>query len=318
MTLPWKHCCIFLLSLLLHHEPSSTCLDGQPADSVQLFTVYKKEAAKSPLGQKPPPLQSPSVAQRRLLQLPGAAVPFPPLKVMSNAEPCIMFQARKLSLRYENQKQLDLTEQAFSPKKTVDTSQSVCYHDKAVLVMRFGDVEDLRSLSIRLQLSNTFYESSGQWWFSVNSVSLLYNMSGEASFNASEVYAPTSSSYHCLHVSNLQHHSALLLPSSDHAHRWTVTFTDFRIQAFNISSGRFSAASDCVTLLTPAILMGLISSLILLLVLVYALHMVIHLNHIDNEHKAEVYFPQNPEQRKPCYVENNAEEHYLQCEQNDC
>uniref|UniRef100_A0A3Q3EZ67 V-type proton ATPase subunit S1-like protein n=1 Tax=Labrus bergylta TaxID=56723 RepID=A0A3Q3EZ67_9LABR len=161
------------------------------------------------------------------------------------------------------------------------------------LVMKFGDVEDLRDLSIRLQLSNTFYESSGQWWFSVDSVSLLYNKSEEAVFNASEVYAPASSSYHCLHVSSLQRHSALLLPGNDHARRWSVTFTNFQIQAFNVTSGKFSPASDCATFLTPAILMGLITSLILLLVLAYALHMVIHLKHIEHEdeHKSHVYFP---------------------------
>ncbi|XP_038553710.1 ATPase H+ transporting accessory protein 1 like a [Micropterus salmoides] len=176
--------------------------------------------------------------------------------------------------------------------------------------MRFGDVENLRGLSIRLQLSNTFYESSGQWWFSVDNVSLLYNTSEEAVFNASDVYAPSSSSYHCLHVSSLKRYSALLLPSTDHAHRWSITFTNFQIQAFNITSGKFSPATDCATFLTPAILMGLITSLILLLVLAYALHMVIHLKHIehDDEHKDDVYFPQNTEQ---CCVENFAEKNIL-------
>uniref|UniRef100_A0A3Q3MKH5 ATPase H+ transporting accessory protein 1 like b n=1 Tax=Mastacembelus armatus TaxID=205130 RepID=A0A3Q3MKH5_9TELE len=157
-----------------------------------------------------------------------------------------------------------------------------------MLVMRFGDVDDLRGLSIRL-LSNTFYESSSQWWFSMNSVSLLYNTSEEAVFDASEVYAPASSSYHCSHVSNLRRYSALLLPSTNTARHWTITFTDFRIQAFNIRTGKFSPASGCTTFLTPAILMGLITSLILLLVLAYALHMVIHLKDIehDDEHKAD-------------------------------
>lgn len=84
---------------------------------------------------------------------------------------------------------------------------------------------------LRLQLSNTFYESSGEWWFSVDSVSLLYNSSEEAVFNVSEVYAPAFSSYHCLHVSNLQRFSALLLPSTEHARRWAISFTDFQVPA---------------------------------------------------------------------------------------
>lgn len=84
--------------------------------------------------------------------------------------------------------------------------------------------------AVRLQLSNTYYESPGQWWFSVESVSLLYNTSEEAVFNVSQVYAPSSSSYHCSHVSSLQRHSALLLPGSDHARRWAITFTDFQVE----------------------------------------------------------------------------------------
>lgn len=52
--------------------------------------------------------------------------------------------------------------------------------------------------------------------------------------------------------------------------------------------------------------MGLITSLILLLVLAYALHMVVHLKNIerDNEQKADVYFPANAEQPEHCCVEN--------------
>ncbi|XP_029947524.1 ATPase H+ transporting accessory protein 1 like a [Salarias fasciatus] len=234
-------------------------------------------------------------------------------QVLSSGQPCLLFQARKLSLRYEKQKLLDLTERAFSPHKPVDTSQSVCRQDKATLVMRFGDVEDLKGLSIRLELSNTLYESSGQWWFSVDGVSLLYNASEEAAFNASEVYAPASSSYRCTHVSSLQRYSALLLPASERARRWAVTFTDFQIQAFNVTAGGFSPASDCATFLTPAILMGLVTSLILLLVLAYALHMVVHLKHIEHEdeRKAEVYYPHDPEELHHCSVENAAEKEVM-------
>ncbi|XP_068452022.1 ATPase H+ transporting accessory protein 1 like a [Clinocottus analis] len=326
MASPWKHCCILLLfpSLLLLHLKSSACLDRQVADSAAvsadndeeeaqrdggMWTEERLMSADQPLRQLQT-LQSPDVSRRKLLQTPGVAVPFPPLKVLSDGEPCVLLQARKLSLRYEKQKQLDLTERAFSPQKPVDTSQSVCRQDKATLIMKFGDVEDLRDLSIRLQLSNTFYESSGQWWFSVDSVSLLYNTSEEAVFNASDVYAPASSSYHCLHVSSLQRYSALLLPSSEHARRWSVTFTNFQIQAFNVTAGKFSPASVCATFMTPAILMGLVTSLILLLVLAYALHMVVHLKHIehDDEHKADVYFPQSPEQLEHCCLENDEDE----------
>ncbi|XP_051804045.1 ATPase H+ transporting accessory protein 1 like a [Acanthochromis polyacanthus] len=308
MASPWKRCCCFLVLL---HLQSSACLHQQPADSASESPVLDEGSDERMKMEEQQ--QSSDVSRRKLLQMQGAAVPFLPLKVLSDGETCILFQARKLSLRYDKQKQLDLTERAFSPQKTVDTSQSVCSGDKATLVMRFGDVEDLRGLTIRLQLSNTFYESSGQWWFSVDSVSLLYNTSEEAVFNASDVYAPASASYRCLHVSSLQRYSALLLPSSNHARRWAITFTDFQIQAFSVSSGKFSPASDCITFLTPAILMGLITSLILLLVLAYALHMVIHLKHIEHEdeHKADIYYPQTPEQLEHCCAENTIEKNVM-------
>lgn len=249
--------------------------------------------------------------------------------MLSNGRPCILLQARKLSLRYERQKQLDLTERAFSSQKAVDISKSVCSQDKATYVpwrtqshshlcalcaeyrklsgyfsnylpvclcvcilkaghevWRCGGAErslhqvrcpnrsvyipiftplplqcffpacfyDLIVLlnhsntscravtwrynrvsshfsAVRLQLSNTLYPSSGQRWFSLERVSLLYNASEEAVFNASEVYAPTSSSYHCSHVSSLQRHSALLLPSNAHALRWAITFTSFQVES---------------------------------------------------------------------------------------
>uniref|UniRef100_A0A3Q2PVL3 ATPase H+ transporting accessory protein 1 like n=1 Tax=Fundulus heteroclitus TaxID=8078 RepID=A0A3Q2PVL3_FUNHE len=236
-----------------------------------------------------------------------------PLQVLSNGEPCILFQARKLSLRFEKQKPVDLTELAFSPQKVVDTRESLCRQETATLVMRFGDVEDLRDLSIRFQLSNTFYESSGQWWFSVERVSVSYNTSEEVDFNATEVYAPAAASYRCLHVSSLQRYSGLLLPSTEHAQRWAITFIDFQIQAFNVSSGTFSPASNCTTVLTPAILMGLITSLILLLVLAYALHMVVHLKHIehDDDQKADIYFPHSPEQLDHCCEETSAEKNAM-------
>lgn len=61
-------------------------------------------------------------------------------QVVSNGRPCILFQARKLSLRYERQKQLDLTERAFSPQKAVDISKSVCSQDKATYVSKRNKV----------------------------------------------------------------------------------------------------------------------------------------------------------------------------------
>ncbi|XP_036415509.1 ATPase H+ transporting accessory protein 1 like a [Colossoma macropomum] len=269
-----------------------------------LFTAEKLlRQALQPHDWRP---QSPPRSRRKLLQSAGI-MPYSPLNVAYNGKTCILFRARKLAIRYRNHTLVDLTERAFGPDALVDTKGSFCSKDKATLNLRFGDVEDLRGLSIRLQMSNTFYESAGQNWFTLDSVHIHYNWTHEATFNATDVYAPSTNSYHCQHVSSLQKYDTLLVPSSntDNSANWHITFTDFQIQAFNVQSSKFASASDCATFFTPAILMGLITSLILLLVLAYALHMVVHLKHIDRyeEHKTTVYFPRNTEVE--CTEKNN-------------
>ncbi|XP_028855246.1 ATPase H+ transporting accessory protein 1 like a [Denticeps clupeoides] len=268
-------------------------------------------AAENPLRRVLQPygwqLHSPLRTKRKLLQAPGSILPYSPLNVAYNGKICILFRARKLAVRYKNHTLVDLTERAFGPEAHVDTKGSSCSKDKATLIMRFGDVEDLKGLAIRLQMSNTFYESAGQNWFTLDSVHIHYNWTHEAAFNATDIYAPSTNSYHCQHVSSLQKYDTLLVPSSsvDNAAHWHITFTDFQIQAFNVLSKKFASASDCATFFTPAILMGLITSLILLLVLAYALHMVVHLKHIDRyeEHKTTVYFPRSTE--ADCTEKNN-------------
>uniref|UniRef100_A0A8C4T7G0 ATPase H+ transporting accessory protein 1 like b n=1 Tax=Erpetoichthys calabaricus TaxID=27687 RepID=A0A8C4T7G0_ERPCA len=202
---------------------------------------------------------------------------YTPLNVTVNGKSCILFCAKKLEVKLKDHTQLDLTGRIFGPNITV-----VC-------------VSFPRNIGVlRLLMSNTYYDSAGQNWFSLDSVHILYNKTSEVRFNATEIYAPATSSYHCQHVSSLQKYDTLLVPSTqaDGATLQHVTFTDFQIQAFSIQDGQFASATDCASFFTPAILMGLIMSLILLLVLAYALHMVVHLKSIEryDEHKT-VYFP---------------------------
>uniref|UniRef100_A0A8C2KNM5 ATPase H+ transporting accessory protein 1 like a n=1 Tax=Cyprinus carpio TaxID=7962 RepID=A0A8C2KNM5_CYPCA len=216
---------------------------------------------------------------------------YSPLSVSYNGKTCILFRARKLAIRYRNHSLVDLTERTFSPDASVDTKGSFCSKDKFRIYICVCASKTINFH--RLQMSNTFYESAGQNWFTLDNVYIHYNWTYEAMFNATDVYAPSTNSYHCQHVSSLQKYDTLLVPSAntDHAASWHITFTDFQIQAFNVQSSKFAAASDCATFFTPAILMGLITSLILLLVLAYALHMVVHLKHIDRyeEHKTTLY-----------------------------
>lgn len=55
-----------------------------------------------------------------------------------------------------------------------------------------------------------------------------------------------------------------------------------QIQGFGLANGtEFSYASDCAGFFTPGIWMALLTSLILLLIFIYGLHMIMHLNTMD-------------------------------------
>lgn len=54
-----------------------------------------------------------------------------------------------------------------------------------------------------------------------------------------------------------------------------------QIQGFNVSKGDFSYASDCAGFFSPGIWMGLMTSLLMVLVLTYGLHMIMQLHTMD-------------------------------------
>lgn len=63
--------------------------------------------------------------------------PFPhshysPLNVTVNGTPCILFWAKRITIRFENHTQLDLTEKTFGVRATVDVGDSNCSEDSAV------------------------------------------------------------------------------------------------------------------------------------------------------------------------------------------
>lgn len=115
---------------------------------------------------------------------------------------------------------------------TVFTHFTVCYVGLGSFSHTYHMLTyDHISFPYRLQMSNTFYESAGQNWFTLDSVHIHYNWTHEATFNATDVYAPSTNSYHCQHVSSLQKYDTLLVPSSntDNAANWHITFTDFQV-----------------------------------------------------------------------------------------
>ncbi|XP_054543850.1 V-type proton ATPase subunit S1-like protein isoform X1 [Talpa occidentalis] len=219
-----------------------------------------------------------------------------PVNVSIDGIPCILFWAKRITIKFKNQTQLDLTEEAFGQKATVDAGNSQCSEESATLFLKFGDAENAKGLAIRFTLTN-YNKLAIQSWFSLHQVEIIFNNSIQATFNATGIYAPASYSYHCQRVSSLQRYNAPLLPSDvdEMSSLWEVTFVDFQIQGFTIKGGQFANTRDCASSFSPAILIGLAMSLILLLVLAYALHMLIYLRYLDRHYNfigSPVHFPQ--------------------------
>ncbi|XP_052599574.1 V-type proton ATPase subunit S1-like protein isoform X1 [Peromyscus californicus insignis] len=209
-----------------------------------------------------------------------------PVKFSRDGVPCILFWTKRITVKFKNQTWLDLTDEAPGPNTTVDTGNSNCSEESAMLSLKFGDAEKPKDLDIRLTLTN-YNKLSSQSWFSLHRVEIIFNNSVQASFNATGIYALSSYSYRCQRVSSLRRNDALLLLSSpeDVASLWEVTFIDFQIQGFSIQGTHFAQARDCGSSFSPAVLIGLAMSLILLLVLAYALHMLIYLRHLDGHYE---------------------------------
>lgn len=216
-----------------------------------------------------------------------------PVNFTVDGRPCILFEARRILIKFKNQTQLDLTDKTFGIHATADVGDSNCSEEIAVLSLKFGDIGSLKGLIIRFILTNSYHQLSVQNWFTLHSLQIVYNKSIEATFNTTRIFAPESYSYHCQRVSSLPRYDALLIPRSntDIARLWEITFLDFQIQGFNVEEGQFAYAKDCETYFSPAVLMGLVMSLVLLLVLAYALHMLMHLKAIDRHYECKGSMP---------------------------
>ncbi|XP_023070752.1 V-type proton ATPase subunit S1-like protein isoform X2 [Piliocolobus tephrosceles] len=220
-----------------------------------------------------------------------------PVNVSIDGIPCILFWVKRITIKFKNQTWLDLTDEAFGQKVTVDPDNSNCTEESARLSLKLGDAGNPRSLAIRFILTN-YNKLSIQSWFSLRRVEIVSNNSIQAVFNPSGIYAPSGYSYRCQRVvGNLPRDQALLLPgnTADGSSLWEVTLIDFQIQGFAIKGERFTKAQDCASSSSPAILIGLATSLILLLVLAYALHMLIYLRYLDWHYDliaSPAHFPQ--------------------------
>lgn len=105
-------------------------------------------------------------------------------------------------------------------------------------------------------------------------------------FNASQITGPSIYSFHCQYVSTYGDNGNILVPDTQPS-LWQITLKDFQIQAFNVTGEQFSYASDCAGFFSPGIWMGLLTSLFMLFIFTYGLHMILSLKTMDrfDDHK---------------------------------
>uniref|UniRef100_A0A8C6SNX5 ATPase H+ transporting accessory protein 1a n=1 Tax=Neogobius melanostomus TaxID=47308 RepID=A0A8C6SNX5_9GOBI len=197
---------------------------------------------------------------------------------------CILLWAKGLSvsiLRSGRWEEHDLTPSTFGEGVSPKLHGSSCDRSRARLVLNYENVLDHRSFKLIFGMSQRHYKVSARRWFTLDVVELEYDGT-KATFNGSRhIYAPAEYSYRCESVTNYRW--PLLVPrsSKDPANQWRVSFQDIQIQAFNVSGRDFSYASDCAGFFSPGIWMGLMTSLLMVLVLTYGVHMIMQLRTMD-------------------------------------
>ncbi|CAN9515619.1 unnamed protein product [Ophioblennius macclurei] len=208
-------------------------------------------------------------AGRSLLQAPTPAPVKPPIIFNNGSAPCIMLWAEKLSVSSP-----DTTNWIDLATENVSTAGSQCNGTNSLLVLSFP-----QGATLRFAMSQRFYPVSARNWFTLDSVQLEGNGTSTTFIANRSIYAPAEYSYHCQSVSSFQ--DALLIPNTEGSN-WRVNFVDFQIQGFGLSNGtNFSYASDCAGFFTIGIWMGLLTSLLMVLILVYGLHMIMQVNTMD-------------------------------------
>ncbi|XP_027000377.2 V-type proton ATPase subunit S1b isoform X2 [Tachysurus fulvidraco] len=218
-------------------------------------------------------------AGRSLLQAtPDPAVKPPVTFNNTEGKSCILLWADKLNVAYDKGGFFDLGSLTFNGSVSLDGSS--CNETVSRLVLNYQNVLSFKSFQLIFSMRKIFFPVSARNWTVMERVQLNYD--GEtANFNGSRgIYSPAEYSFHCQIVSNAQ--SALLVPRTltDNATRWSILFTDFQIQGFNVT-GNFSYASDCASFFTPGIWMGLLTSLLMVFILAYGLHMIMQLHTMD-------------------------------------
>ncbi|XP_029472257.1 V-type proton ATPase subunit S1-like [Rhinatrema bivittatum] len=236
------------------------------------------------------PIRAASASQtgRRLMatEVQSPTVPDRPLNWTNGTEPCILLYATNLTLRVDTfPKPIDLTNATFFSNE-VDISSSVCTDTNSTLSLRYKNPMSANgSLEVRFLMTNKFYAGSARHWFTLDSIQIFQDDVKVAEFNTSMPSAPAEYSFHCQLVgtSELAGARLVLNPITNQGveQKWDIVISDFQIQGFNIKNNQFSYASDCASFFTPAIWMGLVTSIILLWILAYGIFMIMRLSTND-------------------------------------
>ncbi|NWS57072.1 VAS1 ATPase, partial [Chunga burmeisteri] len=216
---------------------------------------------------------------RRQLMATGEedSLSYSPLNVTTGNDICILFYASNFSLKANNSVFIDLTNATFVTQN-VDTSSSECSDVNTTLSLKYTKpVNEISSLEIRFLMTNKFYGGSARNWSTLDSVEIVQDGEKFAKFNVSVISAPAEYSFHCQLVGTSNLYPARLIPSNNEAKKWDVFISRLQIQGFNIENNQFSYASDCTGFFTPGIWMGLVTSVVLLWILAYGIHMIMQL-----------------------------------------
>nr|XP_020474648.1 V-type proton ATPase subunit S1-like [Monopterus albus] len=211
-------------------------------------------------------------AGRSLLQAPVPDVK-PPIMFNVSGNPCIMLWAQNLNVSISGTLPwVDLA------TETPSVTKSRCSSNSSLLVLSYTS-----GYTLSFYMSQRFYPGSARNWFTLDMVQLQYKDLTGVFLGSRDISAPAEYSYHCSFVSSVE--EPLLVPNNSdnkNTSQWMLNFVDFQIQGFGLANGtNFSYASDCAGFFSPGIWMGLVTGLIMLLILVYGLHMITHLNTMD-------------------------------------
>ncbi|XP_076022744.1 V-type proton ATPase subunit S1b [Genypterus blacodes] len=216
-------------------------------------------------------LSMPSQPVGRSLLATAADAVKPPIVFSLLGSPCIMLWVQNLTVSFTvGSSWIDLS--ADTPSLT----GSHCDNSSALLVLNYP------SIVLSFAMSQRFYPVSARNWFTLDSVQLQFNGSTASYLGSRGIYAPAEYSFHCQSVTTFRDALLILNNTNEATAQWRLNFIDFQIQGFKLVNGtNFSYASDCAGFFTAGIWMGLLTSLLMLLILLYGLHMIMQLNTMD-------------------------------------